>query len=103
MNTIKKIITNNITFIKYMFASGICFLLDLTLFTIFKLLFNQVGTSILLATISARIISSFVNYLLNRNKVFNNNEGKVDTKTLFKYYLLVIIIMFISGCFVTYL
>ena len=103
MNTIKKIITNNITFIKYMFASGICFLLDLTLFTIFKLLFNQIGTSILLATISARIISSFVNYLLNRNKVFNNNEGKVDTKTLFKYYLLVIIQMLVSALSVQYL
>ena len=75
MNKIMELIKNKMVFIKYLFSSGISFVLDLTLFTIFKfILKNNVGAYILLATIIARVISSFINYLLNRNAVFKSGE-----------------------------
>ena len=49
----------------------------------------------------ARVISSLVNYFINRNKVFKNNENKMDVKTLIRYYLLVIIQMLVSATVVT--
>lgn len=88
------------TFIKYIISAGISFLLDMTLFTILsKLLFNFLNDySIIFATVIARIISSLVNYFLNRNKVFDNNKNNaMDKSTLLKYYLLVIIQMFVSA------
>ncbi len=105
MKKIKKMVTNNITFIKYIFSAGFSFLLDLTLFTIFTfILKNKVASYIMVGTILARIISSFFNYLLNRNAVFKGNKkGKTDYETLFKYYLLVIIQMCVSGLLVSHL
>ena len=99
----KKIIDNNITFIKYVLSAGICFLIDLLLFTIFNfILKGKVTFAILLATILARIISSCVNYLLNKNRVFNyENDKKVDSKTMFQYFCLVIVQMLVSSLAVT--
>ncbi len=98
MATIKKLIAKNITFIKYIMVAAFSFILDITLFTVFKILLNEkIASAILVATIMARVISSFVNYLLNRNAVFQNNSGKADSKTLVKYYILVIIQTLISG------
>ena len=51
------------------------------------------------ATILARIVSSIYNYIVNSNLVFKN----MSIKTLIKYYVLAVIQMFLSGCFVTYL
>lgn len=88
------------TFIKYIISAGISFGLDLGLFVLFsKLLGLVIGdTAIIVGTILARIISSLINYLLNKNKVFNydNNKG-VDKKTLIKYYILVVIQMLVSA------
>ncbi len=100
----KKIIMNNIVFIKYLFSAGFSFVLDLTLFSLLVyLLKNRVPNHILIGTIGARIISSFFNYLLNRNAVFKNNDGsKMDKVTIIKYYLLVVIQMCISGLLVSY-
>ncbi len=105
MNKIMEIIKNKMVFIKYLFSSGISFVLDLTLFTIFKfILKNNFGAYILFATIIARVISSFINYLLNRNAVFKSDKkGSTDKESLIKYYALVIIQMFVSGTLVTIL
>ena len=72
MNNIIKLIKQYQTFIKYMISAGISFILDLGLFTLFNILLktNLSSKSILVATILARAISSFINYLLNRNRVF---------------------------------
>ena len=51
------------------------------------------------ATILARVVSSIYNYLINSNLIFK----EMSLKTLLKYYLLAVIQMIISGCFVTYL
>ena len=83
------------TFLKYIIVAGISFILDITLFTIFNYLFSK----IIIATILARVISSFINYLLNKDQVF---KSKISNKTtLIKYYTLVVVQMFTSGILVT--
>ena len=85
-------------FLKYFLASFSSFILDIILFcSIFNIL--QINQKILAATILARIVSSIYNYIINSNLIFKN----MSIPTLAKYYLLVISMMFISGCFVTYL
>lgn len=95
MNSISKLYKKYETFIKYILVAGISFIIDASLFYIF----NTICTiDIFIATIIARCISSFINYLLNRNKVFNSSESKI--KSLIKYYILVIIQMIVSGSLV---
>ena len=91
---IKELIKKYEMFIKYIMVAGISFLIDIVLFTIFNKIFNF-SFKIILATILARIVSSFINYLLNRDKVFKSDENKV--KTAIKYYILVVIQMFVSA------
>lgn len=80
-----------IKIIKYTFSSGTSFTLDLLLFTVFNYLFN----SIIIATILARILSSLYNYFMNSRFVFKS----YTKRSICKYYLLVIIQMFVSsGC-----
>ncbi len=45
----------------------------------------------------ARILSSFYNYLMNRNAVFQSDKKGMDTKTFVKYYILVVIQMLVSS------
>jgi len=91
---IKVLIKKYEMFIKYIVVAGISFLIDILLFTIFNKIFNF-SFKIILATVLARIVSSFVNYLLNRDKVFKSDENKF--KTAVKYYILVVIQMFVSA------
>lgn len=79
---------------KYMFSAGSSFGLDLFLFTIFNyLLKNLTATSIILATVLARIISSFYNYFVNSRFVFKNHSKY----SIIQYYILVIIQMILSA------
>ena len=105
MNKIIEFASKNLVFLKYIFSSGISFVLDLSLFTLFNILLkDSIGSnSIFISTILARIISSFVNYFLNRNKVFKNNDKLADLTSLIKYYLLVIVQMIVSATVVSYL
>ena len=72
MKKILDLIKKYKVFLKYIVSAGISFVLDLSLFTVFSILLkgNKVVNYILIATILARIISSLINYLLNRNSVF---------------------------------
>lgn len=88
----KKILKKYETFIKYIFVAGISFVIDVVLFTIFNSVFS---IKIIIATIMARVVSSFINYLLNKEKVFKSKESKL--KTIIKYYMLVVIQMLISA------
>ena len=99
MNSLVNIVKKYSVFIKYIISAGISFAIDLTLFTLFNHLLKGVlsDLSIILATILARVISSFINYLMNRNGVFKKNANKIDSKTLIKYYCLVIIQMCVSA------
>ena len=51
-------------YISYIFSSGISFILDLTLFSLFLWLIDD----IIISSYLARAISSFINYLLNKYK-----------------------------------
>ena len=79
---------------KYLFSAVSSFLIDLTLFTIFNIIFSFLGNiSIIISTIIARIISSLYNYFFNSKYVFCN-YSKIS---IIKYYILVVIQMLISA------
>jgi len=102
--TIKNLIKKYSTFLKYILSAGISFLIDLSLFTVFNLIFRRLlgNYSIICATILARIISSLINYRINRNTVFKKDEGssKMDKQSFIKYITLVIVQMFTSSLLV---
>lgn len=85
-------------FVKYFFTAFSSFILDILLFCAFIGVL-KINSKILAATILARIISSVYNYIINSNLIFKD----MSIKTLIKYYILAVIQMFMSGCFVTYL
>lgn len=94
----KKLLSKYQVFFKYIASGGLCFVIDILLFTIFNSILGSNPNHIIYATILARIISSVTNYLLNRNKVFKKNDNKkIDKYTLVKYFLLVIVQMFVSA------
>ncbi len=85
-------------FMKYFLVSFSSFILDIILFTcIFNIL--DINSKVLAATILARVVSSIYNYIVNSNLIFKD----MNLKSLAKYYLIAIIVMLFSGCFVTYL
>jgi len=89
------------TFIKYILSALSSFLLDIALFAIIVAVTKEFFPAyILISTIAARVISSFYNYMVNRNIVFAGNRGR---NTLIKYYVLAIIIMLSSGVLTTFL
>lgn len=88
------------TFFKYMGSSIISFLLDIVLFQILIMALAMGGNEkIIFATIGARIVSSLVNYLSNKNIVFQNSSS--HSKTLIKYFGLVVVQMICSALLVT--
>lgn len=76
---------------KYIMSSGLSFIIDISIFW----LINTIFKNIILATIIARIISSLVNYIINRNVVFKSNLSR--RKTIIQYYTLVLVQMLISA------
>ncbi len=83
---------------KFIWASFASMLIDLGLFTLIEVNLRNSGLSlsesILISTVSARVISSFCNFLINRKVVFNNKQRL--RSTVFKYYTVCIIQMFAS-------
>lgn len=75
-------------FVKYTFSSGVSFAVDLGLFTLFQLVID-----VFWATILARILSSLLNFTINSRFVFKQQSSLA----IFKYYLLVIVQMFVSA------
>ncbi len=94
-----KLLQKYSTFLKYIFSAGTSFLIDLILFKLFSVLFkSSIGDyAIIIGTVLARILSSFYNYLMNRNAVFQSDKKGMDTKTFVKYYILVVIQMLVSS------
>ncbi len=87
----KKWLKKYIVFLKYISVSIISFLIDILFFNLFIFIIK----SVFYATILARIISSFINFLLNKNAVFQN-KGK-NKLAIIKYYMLVVFQMFVSA------
>lgn len=88
-------------FFKYILSAAISFIVDIGLYKIiFDLLHNNIyNYAIILSTIGARFVSSFINYKINRNTVFRTSSKN----SIVKYYTLCIIQMIISAIGVTYI
>lgn len=88
-------------FLKYILASLSSFFVDILLFTLFMHILPNINfgviTTIVIATIIARIFSSAYNFTINAKVVFKN-KGK---SSVIKYFILVVIQMFISAFLVS--
>lgn len=84
-------------FVKYTFSSFASSIVDLVSFQILIMLFVNlnVNSRLLIATIVARVISSGVNFIVNRRVVFQSEAHL--SKQFIKYYCLCIIQMFLSA------
>ena len=91
------------SFFKYLLSSLSSFLLDIGLFQFFLWSSLAVGIHrgallILLSTILARVISSYFNFTMNKNFVFNG-EKRIQ-RTIMKYYSLAAFQMLLSAAMV---
>lgn len=82
--------------IKFSFSSLFCAIVDIGLFSLFFWLFSSgnVPWPLLGATGFARLISSGINFTLNRKLVFQNKEAALSQAA--KYYLLCVVQMLCS-------
>lgn len=76
---------------RFMLSSGLCSLIDLGIFTLINMLTAPLfggneSLRILVATAAARLISSLVNFTLNRRRVFRS--GKNVKRSAARYYIL---------------
>lgn len=100
-NPIKDSIKIYSLILKYVFSAGFATITDLVCFSLILHLTNEAlgAYAVLVATAAARLISSLVNYLINREVVFKN--GKNEGNTLLRYYLLAVPVMLCSAGSVT--
>ena len=89
-NTIKDSILVYKEIIKFSLSSLISFIIDYLLYTLLIIL----SSNLVLSNISARIISTIINYTINKNFVFQNKKHIL--KTSIKYFTLAIIILIIN-------
>lgn len=83
-------------FLKFAASGLISFLIDISLFyLVLFFLRNHSLNSILIATVTSRVLSSIANYAINHQVVFN----RAGHQTLIKYALLFVAQMFASGYF----
>lgn len=97
----KKFLNKYKTVFTYLLSSGLSFIVDIISFSIILYFIkDRFVDAILLASYVARVISSVVNYIVNKKYVFKN-EKKRNYKAFIEYFLLVIINITISGLLVT--
>ncbi len=90
-------------FIRLAVSSCICMVIDLAIFhgMGMALDFERAALEIFIATLTARIISSLINYVINRKWVFDSNAAV--GKSMLRYYILAAFIMLMSWLLVTIL
>ena len=88
----KKLFQKFAKLIKFALSSGLSFLIDFSLYALFLKVTNGLAHSLIVSNISARIISSSVNYIVNRNLVFSH-KGNI-AKSALEYFALAIFILF---------
>ena len=88
--------------LSFFMSSAISTVIDIVLLYILsRILSDALGTAtVLAATVLARAVSSFTNYIINKQKVFNSE--KIENSVL-KYYALAIPQMLVSALIVTIL
>lgn len=87
-------------FVKYSITSLMASVIDIIVYSIMIVLLRNLheATMIFVATMIARVISSFANYCFNSRLVFNSHDDM--KKTLVKYYLLCALQMLCSALIV---
>lgn len=100
-NPIKDSIKIYSVFLKFIASSFASFGVDIILFTIFSFMLKEVlpDSFIIVSTVLARVLSSFINFMINRNVVFKSSSSN----TIVKYYALSIVQMGISALGVHYI
>lgn len=95
-----KLVLKYKTILMYLISSVLSFLVDILSFSIILwFLKERISCPILVASYSARLISSVFNYLVNKNYVFVcQNKGWTSW---WQYFLLVVVNVTISGTLVT--
>ena len=89
--------------LSFLLSSVISFVADISIFYLLAKLLGSVlgGAAELIATIGARLISSLINFSINKKKVFTNKSATAPT--LLKYYALAVPQMALSALLVTVL
>ncbi|MCM1542551.1 MAG: bifunctional glycosyltransferase family 2/GtrA family protein [Blautia sp.] len=83
--------------LKYSCASLLSMLADFSVFTLLTAILSErfpAAANLFISTCTARIISSLMNYSLNRNRVFHSSESV--GRTMPRYYLLCVSQMLVS-------
>ncbi|MBQ3322840.1 MAG: GtrA family protein [Firmicutes bacterium] len=93
----------SLDFIRLIISSCICMVIDLGIFhgMGMALDFEHAALEIFIATLTARVISSLINYVINRKWVFGSNAAV--GKSMLRYYILAAFIMLMSWLLVTIL
>lgn len=83
--------------IKYAASSITCFLVDISMFSLAMTMLGSYlgGWSIICCTVIARIISSFLNFNINRLVVFKKKSA--FSRRILRYYMLVVFLMLLSA------
>jgi len=84
-------------FLKFSFSSSISGLIDYFLYSLILILNNN----LIIANIIARLISSIINFTINKSLVFQNSNNLF--KQIIKYYTLVIIVLMINTTILSFL
>lgn len=100
-NPIKDSILIYKLFIKYILVSLSSSVIDILLFSFFLIVYDKIDLlkPIVVATVTARIFSSLYNYFINAKLVFK----KMNKWSIFKYFVLVFVQMWVSACLVSLL
>jgi glycosyltransferase involved in cell wall biosynthesis len=100
-NPIKDSIKIYSVFLRFIASSFASFGIDIVLFMIFSLMLKEVlpDSFIIVSTVLSRVLSSFINFMINRNVVFKSSSSN----TMVKYYALSIVQMGISALGVHYI
>jgi glycosyltransferase involved in cell wall biosynthesis len=100
-NPIKDSIKIYSVFLKFIASSMASFVVDIVLFALFSFMLKEVipDSFIIVSTVLARVLSSFINFIMNRNMVFKSNSSN----SMVKYYALSIVQMGVSALGVHYL
>lgn len=101
-NPIKDSLKIYAVFGKFIFSSLLSFLIDIGLFSLILWLLKEKPTAaaaICIASVSARIVSSLINYFMNRNAVFKQKSaGKAS---VLRYYILCAVQILLSSALVS--
>lgn len=84
---------------KFVISSVLAMVIDIILLLVFQNIFNE----LLIAVILSRAISSIINFICNKNFVFENKEKGNLFKLLIKYYALVVVILVLNYLILNFL